>query len=323
MKILIIRFSSIGDIVLTSPLLRVLAESLPNAELHFLVKEKFEEVVRHNPYLKRIISFKRNARECITELRRERYDLVLDLQHNMRSAFVKIALGVRSTSFKKLNIKKWVFVHFKRNLMPHTHIVDRYFATARALPIKNDGKGLDFFHGEEGKMDLSALGLEMGKYHILVAGGSYFTKRIPIEKMKEIIRQTNLKMVIVGGLDDIAAGNAMEGIFPGKVISLCGKTTLLQSAYIIKNADSVVTGDTGLMHIAAAYKKRIFSIWGNTLPEFGMYPYLPGVDSQIIENKNLKCRPCSKLGHHKCPEKHFKCMQDLDFSNLFLKVSNL
>ena len=87
-----------------------------------------------------------------------------------------------------------------------------------------------------------------------------------------------------------------------------------QSASIVKNAKSILTNDTGLMHIAAAFHKNIVSVWGNTVPELGMYPYLPKEKEKchIVECKDIKCRPCSKLGFKNCPKKHFRCMMEID-----------
>ena len=96
-----------------------------------------------------------------------------------------------------------------------------------------------------------------------------------------------------------------------EVYNACGKFNLNQSASLLKEAVVVFSHDTGLMHIAAAFGKKIYSIWGNTIPEFGMYPYR--TQFVIFENKKLKCRPCSKIGFDSCPKKHFKCMNDVVF----------
>ncbi|HRB40127.1 MAG TPA: glycosyltransferase family 9 protein, partial [Bacteroidia bacterium] len=98
----------------------------------------------------------------------------------------------------------------------------------------------------------------------------------------------------------------------------CGITSIGQSASLIKQSKAVITHDTGLMHIAAALRKKIVSVWGNTVPEFGMYPYLPvnSVPFSISEVKNLNCRPCSKIGYNTCPKKHFRCMNDMDIQEI-------
>ena len=149
-------------------------------------------------------------------------------------------------------------------------------------------------------------------FHVLVVGGSYYTKQIPINKLKEICVQSSLPLVLLGGKEDSGIAETVHQAFPDKTFNLCGKLNINQSASVIQQSKTVITSDTGLMHIAAAFKKDIISLWGNTIPEFGMGPYLAGNNSQLLEVKNLPCRPCSKLGYKKCPKGHFKCMNDID-----------
>ena len=318
MKVLIIRFSSIGDIVLTTPVIRCLKKQIPNCEIHFLVKNNFQVVVQHNPYISKIHVIENKVSECVEGLKKENFDLVVDLHHNLRSSQVKSALKVKSSSFNKLNLEKWLLVYLKINRMPAVHIVDRYFETLKELGVKNDGEGLDYFIGETDKVNTHSLfSIEAGKYHCLVAGGSYFTKQIPINKLLDICTQSDKQVIVLGGKEDAPIGIQLEREFPGKVFNACGKISLNQSASVIQQADKVISSDTGLMHIASAYKKDIFSLWGNTVPEFGMYPYLPGKNSKILEVKGLSCRPCSKLGYKKCPKGHFKCMNDIEVKSIF------
>jgi ADP-heptose:LPS heptosyltransferase len=317
-KILIIRFSSIGDIVLTTPVVRCLKKQKPDTEIHFLTKANFSSLVENNPYISKVYTIRDKAAEIRTVLEKEKYDLVIDLHHNLRSAQVKRALGIKAQSFNKLNIKKWLLVNLKINKLPHVHIVDRYFETIKELNITNDQQGLDYFIPAKDVVDItSAFKLIVHGYHALVVGGSYYTKQIPLNKLQEICKLSDKPLVILGGKEDIAIGERLEKEFVGKVFSACGKFNLNQSASIVQQADKVITSDTGLMHIGSAFKKDIFSLWGNTVPEFGMYPYLPGANSQILEVKNLSCRPCSKLGYHKCPKGHFKCMNEIEVKQIF------
>jgi len=319
-KILIIRFSSIGDIVLTSPVARCVKEQMPNCELHFISKEAFKETLVNNKNIDKLFTFKNDLSEVIPDLQKENYDFVIDLHHNLRSLKLKRALKKKSYSFNKLNIEKFLAVNFKRlKGLPPVHIVDRYFETVKPLGVVNDGKGLDYFITENDQFNINTKfpNLISSQYIALVVGGSYFTKQIPLSKLIEICNSTNKQFILLGGKADLEIAEELSK-HCSNVISACGQLTLNQSAYVLKMAEEVVTSDTGLMHIASAYKKRIFSLWGNTIPEFGMYPYLPGAESKILEVKNLKCRPCSKLGYHACPTKHFKCMNDIDVSEINL-----
>lgn len=289
---------------------------MPSAEIHFLVKENFKPVVENNPYLSKIYSIKEQVKEVLPLLQAESYDYVIDLHHNLRSAQVKQALSCKNYSFNKLNIQKWLLVYFKINKLPKQHIVDRYFETVQTLGVQNDKEGLDFFISETNYINTQEV-FGFQQYHALVTGGSYFTKKIPLQKLEEICILSDKPLILLGGKEDEPVGLLLEEKYPQKVFSACGKYTLQQSASIIQQAEKVITGDTGLMHIASAFKKDIFSLWGNTVPEFGMYPYLPGEKSRLLEVKNLSCRPCSKLGYHQCPKKHFKCMNELEVKKIF------
>ena len=318
MKILIIRFSSIGDIVLTTPVLRCLKKQKPDCEIHFLTKTNFVSLIESNPYVSKIYSIKDKVTEVREALEKEKYDVVIDLHHNLRSARAKRIIKAKTFSFNKLNIEKWLLVHLKINKLPQVHIVDRYFETVKELGISNDCLGLDYFIPEKDVVDtVSAFGLVVNSYHALVVGGSYYTKQIPLNKLQEICRLSDKPLVILGGKEDAAIGEQLQKEFAAKVFSACGKFNIHQSASIIQQACKVITSDTGLMHIASAFKKDIFSLWGNTVPEFGMYPYLPGKNSKILEVKGLSCRPCSKLGYSKCPKGHFKCMNDMNVKVVF------
>lgn len=318
MKILVIRFSSIGDIVLTTPVVRCLKQQIPNAEIHFLTKTNFVSLVENNPYVSKIYSIKDKVTEIRKELENENYNFIIDLHHNLRSARAKRMLNAKAFSFNKLNIEKWLLVNFKINKLPNIHIVDRYFETVKTLNVTNDNAGLDFFIPEKDFVDIaSTFKLSANNYHALVVGGSYYTKQIPLNKLQDICRLSDKPIIVLGGKEDAATGLQLEKEFANKVFSACGKFNINQSASIVQQADKVITSDTGLMHIASAFKKDVFSLWGNTVPEFGMYPYLPGKNSKILEVKNLSCRPCSKLGYSKCPKGHFKCMQNIDVKEIF------
>jgi ADP-heptose:LPS heptosyltransferase len=309
MKVLIIRFSSLGDIVLTSPVVRCLKNQL-NADIHFLVKPAFVASVNQNPYISRVHILHENINETTTALQKENFDLILDMQKNLKSFRIRKGLDVKSLSFNKLNLHKWLFVNLKINKLPAKHLVDRYFDAVTDLGIHDDGLGLDYFISQEDELD--ALSLIQGvRYDVLVLGANYNTKRIPFEKCVSIIQQSPRKIVLSGGSDvaDIAA--ELSSAFPEETLNFCGKLGLNVSAGIVKHAHRVITGDTGLMHIAAAYQKEVYVVWGNTHPSFGMYPYY-GSKSKVqftsFQVENLSCRPCSKLGYNDCPKGHFKCM---------------
>lgn len=326
-KILIIRFSSIGDIVLTTPVIRCLKTQIKDAEIHYLTKTVFSVLLTSNPYIEKIYAIENDIHENISKLKSENYDLVIDLHNNIRSALVKRKLGVKSSSVNKLNIAKWIMVNFKINQLPDIHIVDRYLKTTEHLGIKNDLMGLDYFIPENDQVDLATLpSTHQNAYIGFVVGAKHNTKKLPLEKIISIIRNLKTPVVLLGGKEDFELAKKIKVTIGDMVYNACGKYNINQSASLVKQAAKIITHDTGLMHIAAAFKKEIFSIWGNTIPKFGMYPYLTGFgekgEGKILEVSNLSCRPCTKIGHKKCPKGHFKCMLEID-ENELLDAINL
>lgn len=316
-KFLIIRFSSIGDIVLTTPIVRCLKTQLKNVELHYLTKKSFIPVLEGSPYITKIHSIKENVGEVINDLKKENFDFIFDLHHNLRSLQVKRKLKVPSESFNKLNIEKWLMVRFKINKLPAIHIVDRYLETLSRFGIENDGKGLDYFISAKDEVNISSLPeTHQNGYTGFVIGAAHATKQLPTEKIISICKKLKRPVVLLGGKEDEAKGKQIQDAVGQLVYNACNKFSINQSASLVKQAQQIITHDTGLMHIAAALQKPIVSVWGNTIPEFGMYPYYgvmnnPNRESRV-EVKNLSCRPCSKIGYNKCPKKHFKCMNEID-----------
>lgn len=236
----------------------------------------------------------------------------------MRSHRIIWALSRPAHSFNKLNIEKWLMVQFKVNRLPDVHIVHRYLETVAHLGIKNDGKGLELFIPQKDEVDIKSEYPQLARGYIgFVIGGNHHTKILPTDMVADVVNSLRMPVVLLGGKEDYERGNIIAGLTSGKAINLCGKYSLMGSASIVKQADAIISNDTGLMHIAAAFNKTLVSIWGNTIPEFGMYPYLSAdVPSLIAQVNNLKCRPCSKLGYMECPLKHFNCMRMQDTSRI-------
>lgn len=310
-KYLIVRFSSIGDIVLTTPVIRCLKQQRPDIELHFLTKQNYADLLRPNPHVDKLWLLGDSWSELTAALRREQFDGLIDLHHNLRTLRLASALRVPAYRFDKLNLRKWVFTTLKINRMPKIHIVDRYMATVAHLGVVNDEKGLDYFIPKSEEVERSSLpATHRAGYVAYAIGGQHATKKLPVSRMIELCRGISWPIVLLGGPEDAANGSAIrQALGEERILNGCGQYRLHQSASVVAQAEVVITHDTGLMHIAAAFKKKVYSIWGNTVPDFGMYPYL--TDFEVIENNNLFCRPCSKIGHKACPLGHFKCMNEL------------
>jgi ADP-heptose:LPS heptosyltransferase len=229
-----------------------------------------------------------------------------------------------SFTVRKINFQKFLMIRFKINRLPDIHIVDRYLHTVMLFDANNDGKGLDCFIPEEDEVPLTDLP-ESFRYGFVafVTGAMHGTKQMPAEKMIEICKALNLPVVLLGGKLEEALGKQIDEQTGENVLNAVGKYNINQSASLIRQSRLVITHDTGLMHIAAAFKKKILSVWGHTIPEFGMYPYQPDPASRIFETKGLSCRPCTKIGKKKCPKGHFRCINDIDNDSIVRAAQEL
>ncbi len=330
MKILILRFSSIGDIVLTTPVIRTLKTQVENAEIHYATKIAYQSILQANPYIDQLHFLENSLVDLIGQLKKERFDVIIDLHNNLRTKRIKWSLGVKAYTFRKINIAKWLMVNFKWNRLPNRHIVDRYMDTVQALGVKMDNLGLDYFIPEKDEVEPDWLPeTHRNEYAVFAIGGKFATKQLPVERMIELCDRINKPIILLGGKEDLGNAQKIEAFFKrhegseaweeklgelgkkSQIYNGCGKFSINQSASIIRQARWVFTHDTGMMHVAAAFKKQIFSIWGNTIPAFGMYPYR--TKFTVFENNKIGCRPCSKLGFKKCPKGHFKCMKEVVF----------
>ena len=257
--------------------------------------------------------------EILPLLKAEGYDYIIDLHHNLRSLRVKTSLRAPAFSFDKLNWQKWLLVRLGIHFLPKKHIVERYMATTEPLGVQYDGQGLNFHYPAQQAEHIAhrvaqiSAAWQQQPFVAFVIGATHATKRLPISKIIEICGQIPYPVVLVGGPSEQASGDAIAAAAGNHVVNTSGQLSLFESAFLIEKATVVVTHDTGMMHIAAALGKRIVSVWGNTIPEFGMYPfYAAGQSGETrVEVANLPCRPCSKIGHQKCPRGHFKCMQNI------------
>jgi ADP-heptose:LPS heptosyltransferase len=311
LKILVIRFSSIGDIIVTTPVVRWLKLQL-HAEVHFITFNKYVSLLLNNPYIDQVIGIEKIDSTLKSKLELEKYTLVLDLHKNIRSHIVQLLLKKKAISYDKLTYKKWIATIFKINWLPkNKHLVDRYAESLSQLGIKNDGRGLDYHIVEE----IIQYPIPE-QYIVLVLGAAHATKRIPISKCKEILTIVDQPVVLIGGKDVINEGKALASEFTD-ALNLTGLLTINQSAIVMRNSLHVITGDTGMMHIAAALQKNITVLWGSTFPDFGMYPYYgSNKEYQSLLVEGLPCQPCSKIGKDKCPKGHHRCMVDQDVTKI-------
>lgn len=319
-KILVIRFSSIGDIVLTTPVFRCIKNQMPDAEVHFVTKSSYKIVTANNPYIDQFFYLEDDLNLIIEKLKKENYDYVIDLHNNARSYRIKRALKKKSYSIDKLNIQKFLLTNLNINVMPSAHITKRSLDTVAPLGINDDGLGLDYYIPENDVVKVHDIPTSHTAGFIsIVIGATYNTKKLPVHKLQELCYKIEHPIILLGGKEDSTEGDLIASVDPVKIYNACGKFNLNESADIVRQSKLVLSHDTGLMHIAAALQKPIIAIWGNTTAILGMYPYY-GSRSKLhfdnVEVKGLSCRPCSKIGYKKCPMEHFKCMEKQDIDEL-------
>ena len=314
MRILIIRFGSTGDILLTTPLIRAISQQIDGAEIHYLVHQKHQDAIIGNPYIRKIHVFKSSGSNIMDELQSENFDYVLDLQHNRRSKNICRQLGVPCSFVKRYPFRKWVFLRLKLNTLPHQHVVDRYFNAAEALGIHKDDQGLEYHIPADGDFDTDSLPVffEDG-YVAIIIDAAHATQRIPTNKVVEIATILHKPVALIGGKNVDSIGQEIEAQLGDRAFNTCGKLSFSQTASLLSQSSCVITGDTDLMHLAVALHKPVCTLWGSTVPEFGYYPYMPEERSmfRMFEICSLKCRPCAKTGFKKCPHRHFRCMNKI------------
>ena len=327
-KILIIRFSSIGDIVLASPVFRCIKKQLPDVEIHFLTKISFKIVTAANPYIDNFFYYVDDIKALIEKLKAENYDHVIDLHNNIRSNKIKHALKKDTHTIDKLTYQKFLLTQLNIDIMPNWHITQRSLDTVLALGVKDDGGGLDYFIAkhDEVKPDDIPTG-HLAGYIVIVIGATYFTKRFPVHKQIELCTKIDHPIILLGGKEDAKMGEEIAATDKLKIYNACGKFNISESADIIKKAKLVVSNDTGMQYIACAFKRPVIALWGGTTPDLDVEPYygknfMSQQQKPIYENLvlNLACQPCSKFGLKKCPKEHFNCMQKIDVNELAEKV---
>ena len=315
-RILIIRFSSIGDIVLTFTVASTIKSLYPHCSIDFVTKPQFKELLNACPDLDTIYTLTGTVAQLRKEIDFNQYDAILDLHHNLRS---RILLGFQFGKvyrFPKNNIEKWLLTTFKTRPKIIRHVTERYLETLSAYtkaPIV--GIAPAYRVPDASKIDIKeTFQVEPSKYVAVAIGAQFATKRMPTDLLVELIQKINLPVLLLGAKEDqLTANEILEQCTSNIIFSAVGTATIHESAWLVKNAKALLTHDTGLMHIGASFEVPLHVIWGNTTRDFGMYPYR--VEQEQVFNyevSGLSCRPCSKIGHQSCPKGHFSCMRQQD-----------
>jgi heptosyltransferase-2 len=290
-RILVIRFSSIGDIVLTAPAVASLRQAIHGpCEIHYLTKANMAPVVEgFGTLVDHVHTIEESTAEVQEVLKGLNLDYVVDLHNNVRSRSIKRTLGLISFTVDKQNWAKLLLVRGWRRT-PVTSIVERYVeAFAGAFGAVVPKRWPDLFEQASAPAELPAT------YAVLAIGATHSGKLLTPSLMQTIVDQSDVPVVLIGGSGDFDRAKVLDD---SKVITLVGKTTLAESAAVLRGAEHVYAGDTGMMHLAAAVRTPVTSFWGCTRPSLGMAPWTPAQGSAIVvPDAQLGSRPCSKLGN--------------------------
>lgn len=312
-KILVIRLSSFGDIVLTFPFLNELRRLYPEAQIEFMCKKEYAKLVRLSPHVKYAIEFDKWIKFF---LKYQKFDLTFDLQMNPKSLYYA-PINSKIYRVVKETWKKLLLVHFKKNLLTEPiPVYKKYLNTLK----KFDSRTVTDFTVSELRV-MPYMDFE-GKYIVLSPSSKHFTKRLPEDKFLQLLNGLKTKIVLTGARiePDMGICAYLHSKLENSV-NLCGKLTIPELAGVLNYAELVVCNDSGIMHLSEALGKKVFVFFGSTVKEFGFFPQLE--TSVVAEVQGLKCRPCTHIGRKTCPEKHFKCMNDIDLEPVRLKINEI
>ena len=320
MRILIIRFSSIGDILLTTPFIRQVRNKFPDARIDYVIKDKFSELIKYNPHISQIIelteSSENSLKDLTNKIKPNHYQYVFDLHNNIRSILLRLRVRAAYKShIKKDKIQQKILLWSKRRWQADVkQIPERYHAVGKAAGIKDDGQGLEIFWPDsvdkKVREKINVSGLDLSHPAIgLAPGAGFYTKRWPLEYFSELIYrlEDKFEIVLFGGKEE--AGLAIELEKKHKVYNFTGTLSILESGAAISVMKLLISNDSGMMHMATAVKTPVLAIFGSSVKELGFFPYRS--KSIVVENNHVACRPCSHIGRNTCPRKHFKCMMDI------------
>ncbi len=330
---LIIRLSSLGDILLTTPAIRCLRNNFPSARIDFLVKERYRELLEDNPHISSVISLPEPANwEVLNEMMsslRNQYDVVVDLHTSLRSFYLRNKLGAEKVfRYRKHRAARWMLVNFKRDYYPKDFSIPQaYFEALAPLKVSPDGEGLEWQGAlQRREKFLSIAGLEEPpelKPIALCPGASYPTKKWPQEywvRLAEKLMLTKRPLWIFGDKSDREVGQLLGALKPDKVVNFCDRLSIAESGAGLSHCHLAVTHDAGPSHMAAAVGTPVVAIFGSTVPRLGFRPYR--IPNRVAEVE-LSCRPCSHLGYNECPKAHFRCMKDLSVERVVELVKEL
>jgi heptosyltransferase-2 len=317
-QILLVRFSSIGDLLLTTPLIRALRTRHPTARISMVVREDMAETVRHNPRLTELITWRRGTplTELASTLRKVSWTHRLDLHGSLRSMALRQLVGGHWTGYSKHRVRRAMLIRSggKHGGMLGP-IAERYFAAAADLDVAPDGGPAEFFVTAEAQREAEAFLAEhrLGEARTLIAlapGAAHFTKRWPAEHWAALARRlrATCDLVVLGGPGDRDTASMIAEAGGTAAANAAGRFSLSGTAALLKRARAMVGGDTGVTHLATAVGTPVVALYGPGVEAFGFFPY--NARATVLE-RDLPCRPCSPHGGPACPLQHHRCLVDI------------
>ena len=335
-NILIARLSSIGDIILTSPLVRVVRETFPQARISFLVKKEFASLVLHNPNIDQVIVFdKAGGRGALKLLRKrvtiEKFDWFIDLHNNLRTNYLKLFLRFPEVStYSKQSLRRWLLVKFGKNAFREARPVYlRYFDAVSHRNLRYDKQGTEVFFPSIETINLekklASDGIDPTRpVYVICPGASFSNKQWIPERFGAVadilVEDKQAQIVFLGGLNDYALCAEIAASMKYKALNYAGECSLLGSAALLGKASVVLTNDSGMMHLAQSQNTPVVAIFGPTTKELGFFPIT--VKSWVVE-KDVPCRPCTTKGLNYCPKKHFNCMKLIETTDILKALKDL
>lgn len=327
-NVLAVRFSSIGDVLLTTPLFRAIRHRHPAARITVLTKQAYAPLLSHNPHLDRVIGVApdRSLTSVAAELRAGKYTHRLDLHDSLRSHMLRTLVPGQWRSYPKHRVARALLIYAKRNrYRDRRPVAERYFSAAGNLDVAPDGGPPEFVLGAEAEREasdwLAKAGIGQGRPMIAVApGAAHATKRWPLEHWRALIRRLvaqGFDVSIVGGADDAALGEELSPIAGERVVSAAGVFGLQGTGALLRRSAALVCGDTGVMHMATGVGTPVVALFGPTVEAFGFFPY---TNRASVLELTLSCRPCSSKGGPRCPLGHHRCLIDIDPESVYGRV---
>lgn len=340
-KTLVIRFSSIGDIVLSTPLLRVLRARFPKTQIDYVTKKEYAELIHSNHNINFTYQYDpgtgfQGLRELKRRLKAGAYDLVVDIHNSLRSRYVRSMLGVEKIAVIDKRIKeRTMLVKFKKNIYGETvPVSDRYVEALKEFDVRSDGKGPELHIPDEVLFGVSGrvARLRLNRFEKVLGicpFARHATKEWPLDRYAGLavgfVRGSDGAVMIFGGKEDRKRSEALTEKIASetgreRIIDWTGECSLLETAAAMQYCDVIATNDTGLMHLANAMNKKVVAVFGSTVREFGFFPH--GKESVVLERRDLYCRPCSHVGLPECPESHFRCMREIEVEEVAAAVKS-